>query len=81
MRRVKIENMPELPYAVEEALNRLRINTNFLGNEIKKIMVVSSEPNEGKSFVAMHLWRQLAMTGRGSAQLCHDRKLQALRAR
>jgi capsular exopolysaccharide synthesis family protein len=63
MRRIEIENMPELPYAVEEALNRLRINTNFLGNEIKKIMVVSSEPNEGKSFVAMHLWRQMAMTG------------------
>ena len=52
--------MPKLPYAVEEALNRLRVNVSFLGSKVKKIMVISSAPDEGKSFIAMQLWRQMA---------------------
>lgn len=51
---------PELPYSVEEAINRLRINVSFFGSEIRKIMVVSTEPNEGKSFIAYNLWEQMA---------------------
>lgn len=51
---------PQLPYAMEEAINRLRINVSFFGSDIRKIMVVSAEPNEGKSLIAMHLWRQMA---------------------
>lgn len=60
---VTIGNMPELPYAVEEAVNRLRVNISFLGQDIKKIMIISTMPDEGKSFVAMQLWRQLAQAG------------------
>lgn len=56
MNEVVIGNMPSLPYAVEEAVNRLRININFLGSDIKKIMVISTLPDEGKSFVTMQLW-------------------------
>lgn len=56
-----------LPYAAEEAVNRLRINISFLGNDVKKIMIVSSEPNEGKSFVAMNLWKQMAISGERAA--------------
>ena len=55
--------VPEIPYAVEEAVNRLRINISFLGSDVKKIMIVSSEPNEGKTFVAMNLWNQMARAG------------------
>ena len=44
---------PQLPYSIEEAVNRLRINVGFLGSEVRKIMVSSSEPDEGKSFIAM----------------------------
>ena len=54
---------PELPYAIEEAVNRLRINISFLGSNIRKIMIVSSEPNEGKSFVSFNLWKQIAQAG------------------
>lgn len=54
---------PSLPYSVEEALNRLRINVSFLGSDIRRIMVVSSEPNEGKSFIAVNLWEQMASAG------------------
>lgn len=58
--RATIVNMPTLPYAIEEAVNRLRVNISFLGSEVKKIMVISSMPDEGKSFVTMQLWRQMA---------------------
>ena len=60
MSQLTIQNLPELPYALQEAVNRLRININFLGNEIKKILVISTFPNEGKSFVALQLWRYRA---------------------
>ena len=63
---------PVLPYSMEEAINRLRINISFLGNDVKKIMIVSSEPNEGKSFVAMNLWKQMAISGEPSILLDLD---------
>lgn len=59
----KVENMPKLPYAIEEALNRLRVNVSFLGSDVKKVMIISSAPDEGKSFVAMQMWRQMAEAG------------------
>ena len=58
--KAEILNMPQLPYAIEEAFNRLRVNISFLGDEVRKIMVISSMPDEGKSFVTMQLWRQMA---------------------
>lgn len=63
MNKIKMDSIQELPYAVEESINRLRINVSFLGNEIKKIMVVSTLPNEGKSFVTMQMWKQMADAG------------------
>ncbi|WP_029322977.1 CpsD/CapB family tyrosine-protein kinase [Butyrivibrio sp. AE3004] len=63
MNKLIINNNPELPYAMEEALNSLRVNIGFLGKDIRKIMVISSTPNEGKSFVAMQLFRQFAQAG------------------
>ncbi len=72
MNEVTIGNMPKLPYAVEEAVNRLRVNISFLGSDIKKIMTVSAVPDEGKSFVTMQLWRQMAETGSKSLLLDMD---------
>ncbi len=72
MNKVTLTKMPELPYAMEEALNRLRINIGFLGNDIKKIMVVSTLPNEGKSFIAIHLWEQMIKAGTPSVYLDAD---------
>lgn len=54
---------PVLPYAVEEALNRLRVNIKFCGKNTKKILMISSLPNEGKSFTSVHLWKMLAEAG------------------
>lgn len=61
--KANIGNMPTLPYAIEEAVNRLRVNISFLGQDVKKIMVISTMPDEGKSFVTMQLWRQMAEAG------------------
>lgn len=59
--RAIIETNFQFPYAMEEAINRLRVNVSFFGSEIRKIMIVSSEPNEGKSLIAMNLWKQMAL--------------------
>lgn len=53
----------ELPYSIEEALKRLRTNIKFSGHDTKKILVTSSLPNEGKSFISVELWRMLAESG------------------
>ena len=62
MKTINIQ-IPELPYAAEEALNRLRVNVKFSGKEIKTIMISSSLPNEGKSHVAVYLWKMMAEMG------------------
>lgn len=54
---------PQLPYSIEEAINRLRINISFLGSDVRRIMIISSEPNEGKSFLTLNLWNQMAQAG------------------
>lgn len=63
---------PVLPYSVQEAVNRLRINISFVGSDVRKIMVVSSEPNEGKSFLAINLWNQMAESGEKTVLLDAD---------
>lgn len=55
MKNLNIE-LPALPYMMEEAFKKLKINFQFVGNDTKKILITSSIPNEGKSFVAVQLW-------------------------
>ena len=62
MKKLNVE-FQELPYAVEEAMNRLRINIKFCGKNTKKILITSSMPNEGKSSIAINLWKMLAEAG------------------
>lgn len=62
MKRVDIQ-LVDLPYSVEEALNRLRVNIKFSGHSTKKIIVTSAVPNEGKSFISVYLWKMLAEAG------------------
>ena len=56
MKKINID-FKEMPYAVEEAMNRLRINIKFCGKNTKKLLITSSLPNEGKSTISMNLWR------------------------
>ena len=62
MKKVNIE-LVDLPYSLEEALNRLRINVKFTGESTKKILITSTVPNEGKSFISIYLWKMLAEAG------------------
>lgn len=63
MKKVEMRDFPPLSFEVEEALNQLRINIGFCGKEIRVIMVTSSTPNEGKSFISIHLWKMMADMG------------------
>lgn len=74
-------DFPELPYLVDEALNRLRINVKFCGKNTKKILIVSSVPNEGKSFVSVHLWKMLADAGFRSVLIDTDLRKSVLKDR
>ena len=62
MKKVNIE-LVDLPFSLEEALNRLRINVKFTGESTKKILITSTVPNEGKSFISIYLWKMLAEAG------------------
>ncbi len=81
MGKVRITGLGEPPYAVEEAVSRLRINLSFLRNDIKKIMMISTMPNEGKSFVSMQLWRQMALAGTKTVLLDMDLRKSVLAGR
>lgn len=63
MKEAIMSNFMELPFPVEESLNQLRINLGFAGEDVKAIMITSSLPNEGKSFISMNLWRLMAAAG------------------
>ena len=73
--------MPELPYAVEEAVSRLRVNIRFCGKDTRKILVTSSVPNEGKSFITMQLWRMLAESGFPTVMVDLDLRKSVLKSR
>ncbi len=62
MSKINVE-IPELSYAAEEALNRLRVNVKFSGKNMKKLLITSSVPNEGKSHICVYLWKMLAEAG------------------
>ena len=85
--KAKKENMvefgltPQLPYSIQEAVNRLRINISFLGSDVRKIMIVSSEPNEGKSFIALNLWNQMAEAGEKTIMIDADMRNSTLCAK
>lgn len=64
MKSLTINNFSELPFDLAEAVNQLRVNLSFTDANIKKIVVTSSIPNEGKSFLALCLWRAMAQTGK-----------------
>lgn len=81
MKRLEIQELAALPYGPEEALNRLRVNVNFCGDRFKKILITSSVPNEGKSFVSMNLWRLLAETGKKIVIVDADIRKSVLRTR
>ena len=63
MKHLDITCPSELDYAAREALNRLRVNFAFCGDQFKRIVVTSSITSEGKSFISVNLAILLAEAG------------------
>lgn len=61
---MSIRRFPALEYSVNEAINTLCTNLLFAGAGMKKIMITSCRPHEGKSFISMNLMRSLALIGK-----------------
>ena len=53
----EIKRFGQLEYQAKEAVNTLCTNLSFAGGDIKKIMITSCHPQEGKSFISMNLMR------------------------
>lgn len=81
MNKITINKMPKLPFELSEALNQMRINLSFCGSDIKTVMVTSSAPNEGKSFIAMNLWKMVAELGTPTLIIDCDLRKSGLRAK
>lgn len=63
MNTLTITKKDSLSFETAEALNQFRMNLGFCGNNVRKIMITSSLPGEGKSFISYHLWKMLSELG------------------
>lgn len=81
MKQLIINQLPQLPFDAAESINQLRVNLGFCGKEIKNIMITSSTPNEGKSFVSMNLWQQMARVGNRTLIIDCDLRNSEMRTR
>ena len=81
MKKLTLKHLDTLPYGAQESLNRLRVNLGFCGKEYKKIIVTSSTPGEGKSFVSVNLWRMLAEAGHKVVLVDADIRKSMMRSR
>ena len=69
-----------LDYAGNEAINTICSNLTFSGKNIKKIVITSCEPNDGKSFVAIQTAVNMARRGKRVLLMDADLRLSVLNA-
>lgn len=72
---MEIRRFPTPEYPIANAMNTLCTNLSF-ANGIKKIMITSCHPQEGKSYIAMQLLRSMA-TGLGVHAILVDADIRA----
>lgn len=58
--RVELEKLEDIGYGKKEALNSLRTNISFCGDDIHVIAFTSCTPDEGKSSTVIELGRSMA---------------------
>lgn len=58
--KVELEKLEDLGYGKKEALNSLRTNLSFCGDDVQVIAFTSCTPDEGKSSTVMELGRSMA---------------------
>ena len=78
MQRATISGDLNLDYAGSEAMNTICSNLSFSGKNIKKIVITSCEPNDGKSFVAIQTSVNLARRGKRVLLIDADLRLSVL---
>ena len=61
---IAIGRMFKPDYFVQSEIDRLRVNIGFVGAEKKVIMITSTTVNEGKSYISVLLWNELAKAGK-----------------
>ena len=81
MKSLTINKLPDLPFDVSEAINQLRINLSFAGTNVKKVLITSSVPDEGKSFVSVGLWRSIASVGKRALLIDCDLRMSEMRTK
>ncbi len=64
MKNVSVKEAFLSDFLTNEAFKELRTNIQFCGNHVKKIIITSSVPNEGKSYIAYHLSLSIAEAGK-----------------
>ena len=57
MIEMNIRHFESLEYQVSEAMNTLCANLSIAGGDIRKILITSCHPREGKSFVSINCSR------------------------
>ena len=63
MKTMELRSIPQLDYAVNEAINSLASNIIFSGSQFHTIMLTSCEASEGKSFISFQLSQRRAGLG------------------
>ena len=64
MKSLTLNRLKNYPFDVTESINQLRVNLSFTDKDLKRIVITSSIPNEGKSTISLALWRSLAGIGK-----------------
>ena len=78
MQKAIIKGNLTLDYAGSEAMNTVCSNLTFSGKNIKKIVITSCEPNDGKSFVAIQTALNMARRGKRAVLVDADLRLSVL---
>ena len=79
MKRLTVGKLPRKDYYVQTEIDRLRVNVGFIGADKKVIMMTSSEPNEGKSYISTCIWTELAKAGKRACLVDADMRKSVLR--
>lgn len=80
MQQAVIKANLNLDYAGSEAFNTVCSNLTFSGKNIKKIVITSCEPNDGKSFVALQIIVNMARRGKRVLLIDADLRLSVMNA-
>ena len=80
MQRAQINGKLDLDYAGSEAFNTVCSNLSFSGKNVKKIVVTSCEPNDGKSFISIQIAVNMAKRGKKVMMIDADLRLSVLNA-